>query len=461
MTIQLPPSGDTSALTNAIETASATNQPLVLLPGVHFTKPGYNLRIPIGPHGLHLSGTAAARIQRPDCSVGDNPLHRTDSNFGLFLVPARPLIPEPADMPWQVHQPAGGPPIEFIIVAGGTVTISGVTLDCNMGNQALEGLPKKLVEHSAMLAISGARYDFSSPSGLQRAVFVTFEDVRLENLTLVRGGFADDIMFPPSYFRPNISSVTVTHLTSEQRINPFRASVSFTGLSQRIVIRDCILDSLACEEDAVWSEYPGPAGPFERSLWSVDEVRARAMGYAAKGDVLTLTASQLNVTESFSINEASGAISDSRLAVATENRRLIRLRDFHFGNCTWILKPDSTNRVNGIIPTAAHDIPCSATFDNNSFVVDGSFGSGQIITTGQHSPPGLPNNAITVRFTDCQYPPGFGTTANPNTHVAVLAEHGDYMFKRADLQNLDLNQAIIASNATVSEPGDHIKYHIP
>ena len=48
------------------------------------------------------------------------------------------------------------------------------------------------------------------------------------------------------------------------------------------------------------------------------------MGFAAKGDVLNLTASGLNISESFSINEASGTISDSHLAVATENRRLIR-----------------------------------------------------------------------------------------------------------------------------------------
>jgi hypothetical protein len=460
MTIQLPPSGDTNALTNAIETATATNQPLVLLPGVHFTKPGYNLTIPIGPNGLNLSGTVDARIQRPDYSIGDNLLHRTDNNYGLFLVPARPLIPELAEMRWQAHQPTEGPPFEFIIMTRGTVTISGVTLDCNMGNQGLEELHKKQVEHSAMLAISGTRYDFSSPSGPQRTLFVSFEEVRLENLTLVRGGFADDIMFPPSYFRPNIARVNVTHLISEQRFNPFRGSVSFTGLSQRIAIRDCNLDSLICEEDAIWSEYPGPTGPFEQSLWSVDQVQTRAMGFAAKGDVLTLTASGLNVSENFYVNEASGAISDSHLVVATENRRLIRLRNFHFGNCTWVLKPDVTKQVNGIVPRPAYDQPFSATFDNNSFLVEGSFESGQIIDTGQHSPPKYPNNIITVQFTNCKYQPGFGTAANPNTRVALLRERGDYTFNKADLQGLTLNQAIIAPTPVI-DLGDAIRYHIP
>jgi hypothetical protein len=236
--------------------------------------------------------------------------------------------------------------------------------------------------------------------------------------------------------------------------------VAFTGLSQQVAIRDCKLDSLNCEEDAIWSGYPGPACPFERSSWSVDQVQTRAMGFAAKGDVLTLTASGLNVSESFSINEASGTISDSHLAVATENRRLIRLRDFHFGNCTWVLKPDATNHVSGIVPTPAYNLPFSATFDSNSFVVDGSFESGQIITTGQHSPPNLHDNMITARFTNCKFPPWPGTTANPNAHVAVLAERGDYTFDKADLQGLNLKQAIIAPQAP-HDLGVSIEYHIP
>ena len=460
MTIQLPPSGDTDALTEAIKTASATNQPLVLLPGAHLTKPGYNLTIPIGPNGLDMSGTSDALMQRPNCSVGCNPLQRTDDNYGLFLVPARPLIPEPHEMSWQAHQPTAGPPIEFIIMTSGKVAIQGLTLDCNMGNQGLEGLPKKEVEHSAMLAIAGTQYDFSVPSGPRRIVFIGFEEVQLEDLTLVRGGFADDIMFPPAYFRPNIARVSLAHLISEQRINTRRASVAFTGLSQQVAIRDCKLDSLNCEEDAIWSGYPGPAGPFERSLWSVDQVQTRAMGFAAKGDVLNLTASGLNVSESFSINEASGTISDSHLAVATENRRLIRLRDFHFGNCTWVLKPDATNHVSGIVPTPAYNLPFSATFDSNSFVVDGSFESGQIITTGQHSLPQFHDNMITARFTNCKFQPWLGTTANSNAHVAVLAERGDYTFDKADLQGLNLKQAIIAPQAP-HDLGVSIEYHIP
>jgi hypothetical protein len=456
MAIQLSPSGDKDALTNAIKTATATNQSLVLLPGVHFTKPGYKLTIPIGPNGLDLSGTSDALVQRPGCSIGRNSLQRTDNNYGLFLLPARPLIPEPAEMSWQSHQPTVGPPLEFIIMTSGKVKISGLTLDCNMGNQELEGLPKRAVEHSAMLAISGTQYDFSIPSGPRRIVFVGFEEVQLENLTLVRGGFADDIMFPPAYFRPNIDRVNLTHLMSEQRVNNSRSSVSFTGLSQQVTIRDCKLDSLTCEEDAIWSEYPGPTGPFERSLWSVNQVQTRAMGYAAKGDVLNLTASGLNVSENFSINEASGTMSDSHLVVVTENRRLIRLRDFRFANCAWVLKPDATNHVGGIVPTPAYNLPFSATFDNNSFVVDGSFESGQIIATGQHSPPNLPDNKITARFSNCEFQPGLGT----NAHVAVLAERGDYTFDKADLQGLDLKQAIIAPHPPIDLVSS-LGYHIP
>lgn len=459
MTIQLPPSGDTSALTNAIEMATATNQSLVLLPGVHLTRPGYNLTIPIGPNGLHLSGTPDALIQRPDQSIGTNPLHRTDNNYGLFLVPARPLIPASADMEWQTFQPAVGPPTEFIVMTSGTVTISDVTLDCNMGNQGLTGLPKKLVEHNAMLGISGTQYDFSIPQGPRRTVFIGFEEVRLENLTLVRGGFADDVMFPPSYFRPNIAHVTVSNVTSGPRLNTFRASVAFTGLSQQIAVRDCNLDSLGFEEDTPWSEYPGPGGPFERSLCSVDQVQSRAMNFAAKGDVLTITGSALDVKESFSINEASGAISDSHFVVATENRRLFRLRDFHFDNCTWVLKPDATKNVYGIVPRAAYDVPFSATFHNNSFLVEGGFQSGQIIET-DHSPAGS-TNSVTARFTNCTYQPGFGAATNPHTHIAKLAERGDYTFDLSDLQGLPPDQAISAPPGSLSVVGPSVECHIP
>ncbi len=327
-------------------------------------------------------------------------------------------------MRWQTYRPADGPPTEFIIMTRGTIKISGLTLDCNMGNQALEGVPKKSVEHNAMLAIAGARYDFSLPSGPQRTLFVGFDQVLLENLTLMRGGFADDVMFPPSYFRPNIAQVTVTHLVSEQRINAVRASVAFTGLSQRITIRDCDIDSLHCEEDAIWSDYPGPTGPFERSSWSVDGVRARAIGFAAKGDVLALRTSGLDVRENFQVHELTGAISGSRLVVANEDRRSIRLRNCAFTGCTWVLKPDAARKVNGIIPTPRNNQPFWATFDDNSFVVEGDFASGQIIATGQHS-SNFPGNNVTARFTNCRYGPGFGSTNHPNTHVAVLAERGD------------------------------------
>jgi hypothetical protein len=71
MTIQLPPSDDVNKLTEKINDATRTNQDLVLLPGVHYTKPGFGLStvIPIGPNGLTLSGTGAAIIQRPNGAI--------------------------------------------------------------------------------------------------------------------------------------------------------------------------------------------------------------------------------------------------------------------------------------------------------------------------------------------------------------------------------------------------------
>jgi hypothetical protein len=258
MPITLPPSTDTDALTNAIRQATDANQPLVLLPGVHLTKPGYNLQIPIGANGLNLSsaGTSAAQIKRPDFSIGIDLAHRHDDNFGLRLVPAKPVNLQ--GVQWKTFTPPPpATPFQFAVVLQGAVRISGVTFDCNMGNQHLEGLPKHEAEHSAMLAISGQGYSAGTgPGGIQRIVYVGFEEVSVDTVTFVRGGFADDLWFPPGYFHPNILHANLSKITSQQRVNPQHATVGFTGLSLQVSIRNCAVDSLHCEVDAPWSDNP-------------------------------------------------------------------------------------------------------------------------------------------------------------------------------------------------------------
>jgi hypothetical protein len=456
MPITLPPSTDTDALTNAIRQATDTNQPLVLLPGVHLTKPGYNLQIPIGANGLNLSasGTSAAQIKRPDFSIGTDPTdpaHHRDDNFGLRLVPAKPL--DLQGVQWKTFTPPPpAMPFQFAVILRGAVRISGVTVDCNMGNQHLEGL-KNEVEHNAMLAISGQGYSAGTgPGGIKRTVYVGFEEVSLDKVNFVRGGFADDLWFPPGYFHPNIVRVNLSNITSQQRVNQQRATISFSGLSLEVSILNCELDSLHCEVDDPWSDNPRKDDAFVPSTWGLDHVRANAMGIAAKGHVLNMKASNLTITQAFGVHFAGGAIVQSSLAVSLEDRRLFRLKQFHFGDCTWILKPDATGRVYGIVPATRFGDEFVGEFVRNRFVVDGNFTSGELIATGDYSTQ-EPHNKVTAKFLNCHYQPGFGSPAHPNTHVASLHERGDYTFSQADLAGLNPNQAIVKG----PEPDIHLQ----
>jgi hypothetical protein len=144
------------------------------------------------------------------------------------------------------------------IIIRGDIKISGITVDCNMGNQGLEGLPKSSVEHSAMLAFSGFTYKApNGPQGQTRRVFVGFNSVTLTDIRLERGGFADDIWFPPGYFRPNIALAQLERVVSGRRVNPRRASVSFSGLTQNVKMKDCDLDSLHRSWMRIGERFPG------------------------------------------------------------------------------------------------------------------------------------------------------------------------------------------------------------
>lgn len=470
MAIDLPPSNDPDALAKAIETATSTGEPLRLLAGTHFTKPGLRLFTPIGPKGLALTGPGVgqipgvARIQRPDLSIGTNPLGRTDDNYGVFFVPSDPTREEIAGIKWLPHQPKTGNPFEYGIVIRGDIKIGGVAVDCNMGNQGLEGLPKDQVEHSAMLGFSGIAYQApDSPQGQKRNVFVGFKSVTLSDITLMRGGFADDIWFPPGYFRPNIAAVVLDRIVSQRRVNPRRASVGFSGLTQRVSMKDCNLDTLHLELDEDWSTFPGPEtglkGRFQPSIWSLGKITARGMAFAAKGAVQTLTAANLDVSETFQVHFAAGAISNSRLAVSVTDRRLFGLRSFQFKNCVWNLAQQAGGVVPGVSLTSTFGRPFSATFQGNTFTTADGFQSGQIIDTGDHTTDTADH--VTARFDQCKYPAGFATPAFPNTRLARLIEQGGYTFLKADLAGLNHAQVVKSNTATEIDQGTTLLYRVP
>ena len=477
MPVQIPPSNDVNALAKAIHKATTAGEALELLPGVHLTKPGVKLTTPIGPKGLVMRGSKpdasgqVARIQRPDFSIGTDPRHVIDDNYGIYLIPAPPGPQELLGLVFHVHPPLSpkGKPFEFAILQRGDIKIGGFELDCNMGNQRLEGVPKHAAAHSFMLGFSGASYPFpDGPGGIQRRVFVAFDSVELSDIKLQRGGFADDVRtepgfdpHPPGFFRPNVANVNISGIADDPaspRVNGQGNSIRFGGLAQRVTVANCDFDSLILEFDEDWRIFPGPPGLFQESEWHVNRIQARVISFNAKGPVQTLSARDLLARESFTVSSAAGTVVDSRLALRSGDLEYFDLRRFLFEQCAFKL-PENAGAVSGLDMRTKRHTTFSAAFRNCSFLAAPGFQSGQLIRTESHS-----NDAtarVTADFENCRYPPDFGTQKFPDTHLAILNQQGDYTFLKADLAAVDIAQAIKAPGAQITDQGARITYHIP
>jgi hypothetical protein len=440
MAIQLPPSDDVNALAHAIHEATTSGEPLVLLPGVHLTKPGHQLTTPIGPKGLVLSGKPrrspllpGTTVQRPEFSVGDNPQHLTDENYGLYFIPCHPSDPEIASLPFRVHPPIPkviDEPFEFAILQRGDVKIGGFDLDCNMGKQKLK--PKK-APHSFMLGFSGASYDVGKgSSNLQRRVFIALNSVTVRNITLLNGGFADDIRLapgfdpnPPGYFRPNIALVDIAGITTGKRVKGSGGnSIRFDGLAQRVKIKNCDVDSLILEFDPDWSTFLGPPGPFEPSRWDVSNIQARAIAFNATGPVQTLRATNLDAQSSFAIKSAAGQLTDSNLTFQGNDVQLENLRNVLFRNCALTL-PQNATGANGI-DLMTNGKAVSARFQDCQFLTTGDPRKGNLI----RSEPRGPAKQARADFSNCGYGPAFAKDST--IHVAILTVPGNYTFLKTD-----------------------------
>src|SRR5690606_12557287 len=108
--IILSPSDDTNKLFNTIVEATRDNQLLILKAGIHLTRPGKKLVIPIGKNGLHIKGFSItpthglpfqAKVQRPDNAIDPR---STDDNYGLFFIPDKPDEREWINIKtWKTH----------------------------------------------------------------------------------------------------------------------------------------------------------------------------------------------------------------------------------------------------------------------------------------------------------------------------------------------------------------------
>jgi hypothetical protein len=399
----------------------------------HYTSPGANRLIEVGAGGLKLlaaasNGALRPIVRRPARSIV---APKTDGNFGLYFVPARPSDSELVSIEWKRHQ---GPTeeVDFGVIMRGAVTVRGLTFDCNMDQQdGLKNLDATQIEHSAMLGFSGMRYQAPKVNGLKRFVYVGFARVTVEDCLFIHGGFSDDLWINRGGFHPNISEVTLRDIISRDRVSKKRASITFSGLAQKVTLQNLNVESLRIEESGNLREDPRSEESFKLSRWKVTGVTAERASFTAKGDVYQLNVVGLEVTKNFGINEARGVIAQSKLMAGTgDDRRLIRMNNFLF-DVEWHFVPDAAGQVQGLRPMARNGKPCSVRFRNNRFVIDGSVApeqmQGAIFDSGGFQSAEAP---VTFYAEKCIYPDQFGRDASrPIARVNAL---GTWRFLRTD-----------------------------
>jgi hypothetical protein len=419
------------------------------------TKPGRGLNqaIEIGTNGLKIGSASHASdpggpaiIARPDHAI--DPEH-PDDNHGLFLIPARPTAAEIGAIVWRPHHIPTQPPFEFGVVLRGDVELTDLTVDCNMGQQGLEGLKKSAAERSAMLAFAGQAYNVApSPTGVARKVFVGFRSVALKNVHTVRGGFADDIWFTRGNFNPNIENVIIENVTDGERVQPGRTTINFSGMCQNVHIHDIDVHNLHLEESELYDGQPRASDIFEPAKWTLSDVNAEFMNLDAPGKVYTLDATNLTITTAFAVSQAGGTITNSTLHIG-QGTRLHRMNNFMFDNVTWHLSPNAGN-VFGLKPVSLLQSECSVSLKNNRFVVDGTAATGSLVTTDltfesdDHTKD--TKNRVHLSLIGCSYPEPFGRSAT--MPIAFARERGSYTFASADFGDRDPHTAIVKGSAS-------------
>jgi hypothetical protein len=448
-TINLPSSNDQNILVDKIRLANQSKAVLNLLPGPHLTKPGYNQKIPIDKNGLHITGSlgtgGCSSIQRPDHAID---LNRSDNNYGLFFIPSEPTPEDWASIRvWQTYTDTDThKTFEYAIIIRGVITIENLELDCNMGNQGLPvSMSANLIEHSCMLGFAGQRY--ANPQYPNKFIFVGFESVTLNNIRANRGGYADDILIGRGYFRPNIGKVSINTITSQNRINEKRSTITFSGLTQNVEVTNADIFRLEAEETSVhWKNLPGePINPSNQySYWKLNSIVCDILDLAAKGQAIFLDAHKIESRKSTNLYQLGGLMQNCTFNLLPQFIRLNRLNALVFKEVTWIFLADVNGKVLGLAPRAQSGELCSATFQQNTFKVKGNFTKGQLIET-EHSAqtPTESNNAVNLEFINCNYDERFGSVNLPDAHIAQIREKGTWKFTLSDFRGVPWERMLL------------------
>ncbi len=158
------------------------------------------------------------------------------------------------------------------------------------------------------------------------------------------------------------------------------------------------------------------------------------MDLSAKGLVLDIDATNLEITGNLSGGQVSGTIRDSRIQKGTDP--LLRLDSLVFSNVAWEL-PAILDHVSGLKLSAHDGEPCRAIFRNNTFEVIGSLsanGSGQLIAGDPLAiTPDNSGEQVALSFERCGFDPRMGSPSFPHTHIANPNGRGAWTFDAADL----------------------------
>lgn len=466
-TINLPSSNNPNTLVEAIILANQTGAKLNLLAGSHLTKPGHNQKIPIGKKGLHITGSLSigefSSIKRPDNAID---LLHSDSNYGLFFVPSAPTPAEWVGVSlWKTYTNEANDTIEYAVITRGSIKIENLEINCNMGNQGLPtNMASNLIEHSAMIGFAGQKY--SNPAFPNKFIFVGFESITFNNIRTNKGGYADDIWISRGYFRPNIGKVSIKNITSQNRINEKRATISFSGLTQKVEITNANIFKLEAEETSgVWKDLPGDAiNPTNQySFWKLDTIVCEYLDLAAKGKAIFLNAKNIKTSKSAYLYQIGGLVQNCTFIVpAGEDRRLFRLNAPVFKKVTWLISADANGKIMGLSPRSQYGDPCSAIFERNTFKIkdNQSFNSGFLIETEYSTIPAT--NAVNLELRNCVYDNRVGSLAFPNTHIAKVHERGHWKFRTADFGGIPQNMALlIKPTAITTTNGGFLEVAIP
>lgn len=473
-TITLWPSTNQNQLVDAIAEANRDNKQIRLMPGRHLTKPGYRNRIPIGKNGLTIKGTLTtgeySSIERPGNAID---LERSDSNYGLFFIPAKPTDAEWRSVKkWRTHRVVNATTgavttYKYAVLLRGKIKIENTQVNCNMGNQGLPAsMPSEKIEHSAMIGFSGEKYANSAYPN--KFIFVGFESVTINNVRTIRGGYADDIWISRGYFRPNIGRVIINKVASKNRVNQKRATISFSGLTQKAEITNCNVFRLEAEEASTrWNELPGPplSASNKYSFWKLRNVSCERFDLAAKGKAIFMDGDKIRSTVSTNIYQLGGKIQNSIFHMLPEPTALNRLNELVFRRVNWVFTAFRNTKGNftGLSPRPQYGETCSATFIENTFkvrgnpVTDAETEWHSLVET-ENSP--LAGNSVDLTFRNCRYDGRFGV--NDKTVIGKLMCRGRYKFRKADFNGIPVDEALLVkSTATINTVAGTVHITIP